>query len=98
MVPGGSGGQVPPVIADATTFAKVNGWAGLPPGHTWTLCYKATRDNVNAGFIAFASNGATQFHSRCDNRGATFFVAKTAGGLVFGGYTADAWSAELRKL
>lgn len=72
---------------------EVNAWAGLPANHTWTLCYKATRDNVSPGFIAYASSGAIQFHARCDNRGATFFVAKTAGGVLFGGYTADAWTA-----
>lgn len=81
-----------PPIADATTFAKVNDWAGLPANHAWTLCYKATRDNVNLGFIAYASYGAFQFHAKCDNRGATFFVAKTAGGTVFGGYTAVSWT------
>jgi hypothetical protein len=89
---GGSGTQVQPPIADAATFAKVNDWAGLPAGHTWNLCYKATRDNVNPGFIAYTAYGAYQFHAKCDNRGATFFVAKTAGGIVFGGYTAGAWT------
>jgi hypothetical protein len=89
---GGSGVQVQPVIADATTFAKVNAWANLPADHTWTLCYKATRDNINPGFIAYSNYGALQFHAKCDNRGATFFVAKTAGGLLFGGYTAVARS------
>ena len=88
----GQGVQVQPVIADATTFANVNAWANLPAGHTWTLCYKATCDNVNPGFIAYAGYGAFQFHAKCDNRGATFFVAKTAGGLLFGGYTAGAWT------
>jgi len=89
---GGSGPQVQPVIADDTTFAKVNAWAGLPAGQTWTLCYKATRDNANPSFIAYTNYGAYQFHSKCDNRGATFFVAKTAGNIVFGGYTAAAWT------
>jgi hypothetical protein len=89
----GSGVPVQPAIADATTFAMVNDWASLP-NQTWTLCYKATRDNVNPGFIAYASYGAYQFHAKCDNRGATFFVAKTAGGKVFGGYTTLAWTGE----
>jgi hypothetical protein len=89
---GGSGVQVQPAIADASTFAAVNEWAGLN-GQTWTLCYKATRDNVNPGFIAYDSFGAYQFHAQCDNRGATFFVAKTGDGKLFGGYTARAWSA-----
>lgn len=88
-----SGVSVQPAIADATTFAKVNGWAGLPAGQTWTLCYKATRDNVNTGFIAYATYAASQFHTNCDNRGATFFVAKTAAGVLFGGYTAVAWKS-----
>ena len=39
------------------------------------------------------NNGAVQFHTRCDNRGATFLVAKTTGGRVFGGYTSHAWQA-----
>jgi hypothetical protein len=82
-----------PAIADAGTFAKVNGWANLPAGHAWTLCYKATRDNVNPGFIAYGNYGAIQFHAKCDDRGATFFVAKTAEGLLFGGYTAVARTA-----
>jgi len=84
---------VQPVIGDATIFAKVNAWASLPPTRTWTLCYKATRDNVNPGLISYATFGASQFHAGCDNRGATFFVAKTAGGVLFGGYTSDAWAA-----
>jgi len=90
---GGSGPQTQPPVGDAATFAKVNAWAGLPDGQAWTLCYKATRDNVNPGFIAYANYGALQFHSKCDNRGATFFVARTAGGAVFGGYTSGAWQA-----
>jgi hypothetical protein len=90
---GGPGPQTQPPIGDAATFAKVTAWAGLPEGQAWTLCYKATRDNVNPGFIAYASYGALQFHTKCDNRGATFFVARTASGAVFGGYTSGAWQA-----
>jgi hypothetical protein len=88
---GGSGAHTQPPIGDAATFAKVTAWAGLPEGQAWTLCYKATRDNVNPGFIAYPHYGALQFHSKCDNRGATFFVARTASGAVFGGYTSGAW-------
>jgi hypothetical protein len=91
---GGGGGQVQPAIGNATIFAQVNGWAALPAANPWTLCYKATRDNVASGFISFQANGAFQFHAKCDNRGATFFVAKTSGGVVFGGYTAVAWTGE----
>ena len=61
----------------------------MPSDKVWSLCYKATRDNANTGFIAHS--GAVKFHAGCDNRGATFFVAKTQDGHVFGGYTATAW-------
>jgi hypothetical protein len=66
-----------PPIGNPAIYAQVNGWAGLPAANAWTLCYKATRANGNPGFIFYAAFGALQFHSKCDNRGATFFVAKT---------------------
>lgn len=70
-------------LVDAAAIAQINGWAGAPAGTVWTLCYKATRDNV--GF-AFGESNPYAYHSRCDNRGSSFFVARSATGNVFGGY------------
>jgi hypothetical protein len=62
---------------------QVNAWAGLPSGFAWNLCYKGTRDNT--GF--FSSAG---FHKQCDNRGQSFFVAKSTKDKLFGGYNLGA--------
>lgn len=35
---------------------------------------------------------ASEFHSRCDDKGATITIFKTTKGLVFGGYTLESWS------
>ena len=89
----GANGQshtVHPALVGATEIAQINGWAGLaaaPP--TWHLCYKGTRDVSTSGFMA---DGAATFHAGCDNKGKTFFVAKTSTGKLFGGYTSLAWN------
>jgi hypothetical protein len=79
----------PPLVGD-NDLLEINGWASLPPNTPWTLCYKATRDN--AGF-AFTTSGIVAFHSRCDGHGATFFVAKSAQGKRFGGFTSLPWGS-----
>lgn len=55
----------------------------------WHLCYKGTRDG-NSGFL---NGGGGAFHRLCNNRGRSFFVAKTQTGKLFGGYTSLAWVA-----
>jgi hypothetical protein len=50
---------------------------------TWKLLYRGTRD----GF------GAADFHTNCDNKGATVTVAKSSCGYIFGGVTGLAWSS-----
>lgn len=48
-----------------------------------TLLYSATRD----GF------GANIFHQKCDNRGPTLVVIKSANGYLFGGYASVPWDS-----
>ena len=47
-----------------------------------TLLYRASRDGWNA----------SDFHSKCDNKGPTLTVIKCTGGYVFGGYAHAAWT------
>jgi TLD protein len=77
-------------IITAAEMDLVNDWAGLPSGFPWNLCYKGTRDD-SGGF--YNNGGAVLFHQRCDNRGPSFFVAKTQNGNLFGGYTSRAWES-----
>jgi hypothetical protein len=81
----GGGLEVLPIIVTDAHIAQINAWAGLPPNASWNLCYKGTRD---AGFNLFSRRS---FHIQCDNKGKTFFVAKTSSGLMFGGYTTVPW-------
>lgn len=80
----------PAPLVDAAAIARINEWAGRPGG-AWTLCYKATRDNVGFGFPA---SNAVAFHSRCDGLGPSFFVARTSQGHLFGGYRATPWDGQ----
>jgi hypothetical protein len=79
-----------PALVSAEDVQQIDAWAGLPSNAPWTLCYKATRDN--AGF-SFGTSAAFAFHSRCDGRGATFFVAKSTQGKRFGGFTSLPWGS-----
>jgi hypothetical protein len=47
------------------------------------LLYRASRDGWQG----------QDFHSRCDNKGATVTVIKCTGGFVFGGYADASWSS-----
>ena len=78
----------PPVFPEskiiaASDFEKINGWATLPPGTSWTLCYRMTDHGVSSG----------AFHANCNNRGRTFVVAKTIMGKVLGGYSSVSWTS-----
>jgi len=81
--------QPHPLLVDASAMNTINGWAGLAADTPWTLCYKGTRDTAG-GFFA---SPAGVFHSRCDNRGRSFFVAKTSLGKLIGGFTSQPWGA-----
>jgi hypothetical protein len=86
---GSSGGPVLPLLVGANEIAQINAWAGFgAAAPNWKLCYKGTRD-LSSGFM---QDNAAAFHSTCDNKGKTFFVAKTSTGKVFGGYTSKAWT------
>ena len=54
----------------------------LPKKKT-TLLFRATRD----GFTGAA------FHQKCDGKGPTVVIVKSAGGHIFGGYTETAWDS-----
>jgi hypothetical protein len=84
--------QGSPLLVDAAAIQQINGWAGLPSNTAWSLCYKATRDNAG---LSFATSGSLAFHSRCDGRGRTFFVAKSSVGTLFGGYATQPWGSKL---
>lgn len=79
---GGSSHKTHPALVSAGDIGQINAWAGLDAGAPWYLCYKGTRDSGTT-FFSQAS-----FHSLCDNKGSTFFVAKSGPGRIFGGYTA----------
>lgn len=87
----GDGGNVLGPIVTSEQMAQISAWAGLPDNFAWNLCYKGTRDSNNNGF--FLNTGAAAFHAQCNNRGRSFFVAETAGGILFGGYTSLAWES-----
>jgi hypothetical protein len=69
-------------LIGAAGFTQVNSWASLPSGTSWTVCYRQSTDGP--------SNAA--FHAQCDNKGRTFFVARTSAGKLIGGYTSIGWT------
>jgi TLD protein len=76
------------VLVTSAQIDQINAWAALGGGTTWHLCYKGTRDAAVGSF--FLQSG---FHAQCDNKGSTFFVAKTSQGKLFGGYTSRPWGS-----
>jgi len=46
------------------------------------LLYEATKDG----------SSSSNFHSRCDNKGATVVIIETTAGNVFGGFTDQVWN------
>jgi hypothetical protein len=48
-----------------------------------TLLWRGTRDGFSS----------SKFHSRCDNKGATFTVIKSSDGYIFGGYLSVSWNS-----
>jgi hypothetical protein len=51
-------------------------------GKVWKLIYKATKDGFSS----------SEFHKRCDNKGGTVSVIKSANGNIFGGYCPLSWN------
>jgi hypothetical protein len=64
-------------------IAEVVGPQFPPATTTWWLLYRGTRD----GF------GASDFHSKCDHKGATVTVVKSTSGYVFGGVAGVPWTS-----
>lgn len=55
----------------------------LPPGKRLSLLYRASRDGWRG----------SDFHTRCDGRGATLTFVKSTKGFVCGGFTMVPWAA-----
>ncbi len=60
---------------------KLNEWAGCESDQKWKLLYKGSRDGFQG----------TIFHYKCDDRGATYTIAKS-GHNIFGGYNPLSWT------
>jgi hypothetical protein len=69
------------VILSTRQADTILGWLGKQT--KLELLYRASRDGWRT----------TDFHSRCDNKGATVTVIKSTGGYVFGGYTDLPWAS-----
>jgi hypothetical protein len=69
------------VILSRLQADTILGWLGKQT--KLELLYRASRDGWRA----------TDFHSKCDNKGATVTVIKSTGGYVFGGYADVAWAS-----
>jgi hypothetical protein len=69
------------VILSRLQAHTILGWLGKQT--KLELLYRASRDGWRA----------TDFHSKCDNKGATVTVIKSTGGYVFGGYADVAWAS-----
>jgi hypothetical protein len=54
----------------------------------WKLIYRGTVD----GFSSY------NFHSKCDNQGATIIVIESSNGYIFGGYNNDSWASSGGKI
>jgi len=68
-------------LLDLEQKKKIVEWLGRKPITTFLYC--ASRD----GF------GASAFHLKCDNKGATVVIIKSSNGFVFGGYSATSWDS-----
>ena len=56
-------------------------------GRKWSLLYRGSRD----GF------GASDFHSRCDNKPNTVTIVKSISGNIFGGFSSAKWSSPVNE-
>ena len=69
------------ILAGSTNELKqLSEW--LPKKKT-TLLFRATRDGFDSA----------TWHQKCDGKGPTVVIAKSAGGHIFGGYTETAWDS-----
>ena len=81
--------NTPSVLLSPQQDWQIREWladqSDAPDKHTLKLelLYRASRDGWRA----------TDFHSKCDNKGATVTVIKSTGGYVFGGYADLPWAS-----
>jgi hypothetical protein len=64
-------------LVNGAQIAQINSWAGY--SGTWTRCFKL-------GLVPSGTSSSASYHLNCDGRGASFFVARTPGGQLIGGY------------
>jgi hypothetical protein len=64
----------------AGNYLQLEEWIGKKK---WQLLYKATRDGFRA----------SDFHSKCDNKGPTVVIITSGNGCIFGGYTPLSWTS-----
>ena len=69
------------ILTNDEHLSVLKGW--LPPGGTWLLLFRASRD----GFAA------KTFHSKCDLKGPTVTIVKCDNN-VFGGFTENSWRSK----
>ena len=68
------------IVTEQASLAFVH---SLLNGKSLNLLYRGSRDGWKY----------VDFHSRCDNKGATLTLFKTDDGRVCGGYTAESWES-----
>lgn len=64
----------------------INDWYGTS-SQVWIMLYRGSRDGYSA----------KQFHEKCDEKGPTLTLVKSANGNLFGGYTDTSWSSRYKK-
>eukprot|EP01122_Echinamoeba_exundans_P011561 TRINITY_DN4631_c0_g1_i1.p1 TRINITY_DN4631_c0_g1~~TRINITY_DN4631_c0_g1_i1.p1 ORF type:complete len:2986 (-),score=498.77 TRINITY_DN4631_c0_g1_i1:15-8972(-) len=66
------------------TSSLLNRWIGENLQQRWVLLYKASDHGWSS----------SEFHNRCDSRGPTITIVRTAKGAEFGGYASVSWEKE----
>jgi hypothetical protein len=66
------------------TSSLLNRWIGENLQQRWVLLYKASDHGWSSA----------EFHNRCDSRGPTITIVRTAKGAEFGGYASVSWEKE----
>lgn len=73
-----------PRFLNPKTSSLLNKWIAENQQQRWVLLYKASDHGWSS----------QEFHSRCDARGATITIVRTAKGAEFGGYASVPWEKD----
>jgi len=72
------------IVKDPKDYTRLHTWlADDKADGAFELLYRSTRDGI----------AAKEFHSRCDNKGATLTIIEIFDGRVVGGYTNKDWKS-----